>query len=173
MRRSLTGVDRARSKKYRARSAHHLRGLCRWHVGLQYTKQKFYENITLLMKYWIAYADFDGFRLDAVKHVTADFTAYFSSVGTLHHILGRTISLLSVRSQHRQIGLDSTWVACSVIRRIQISMATCQKGVTKAIEGVKDIYLNNSAFPLPGLNAAYGYNVWDGKRCTAARSGEQ
>ena len=31
------------------------------------------------MKYWIAYADIDGFRIDAAKHVTEDFLAYFST----------------------------------------------------------------------------------------------
>jgi glycosidase len=31
------------------------------------------------MKYWLAYADLDGFRLDAVKHITDDFVAFFST----------------------------------------------------------------------------------------------
>ena len=39
----------------------------------------FQEIFTRLMNYWIAIADVDGFRLDAAKHVTEDFLAYFSS----------------------------------------------------------------------------------------------
>ncbi len=38
--------------------------------------QAIYKN---LMAYWIAYADVDGFRLDAVKHTTTDFSAYFAT----------------------------------------------------------------------------------------------
>lgn len=39
----------------------------------------FQEIFTDLEKYWIAYADIDGFRMDAAKHVTVDFTAYFAT----------------------------------------------------------------------------------------------
>src|SRR3712207_8556121 len=39
----------------------------------------FQRIFTDLQKYWIAYADVDGFRLDAGKHVTEDFLAYFST----------------------------------------------------------------------------------------------
>ncbi len=39
----------------------------------------FQKIFTDLHKYWIAYADIDGFRLDAAKHVTEDFVAYFST----------------------------------------------------------------------------------------------
>lgn len=39
----------------------------------------FQEIFTDLMDYWIAVADIDGFRLDAAKHVTEDFIAYFCS----------------------------------------------------------------------------------------------
>ncbi len=39
----------------------------------------FQEIFANLLKYWVAYADVDGFRLDAVKHVTPDFTAYLAT----------------------------------------------------------------------------------------------
>ena len=39
----------------------------------------FQRIFTNIMEYWIAFADVDGFRLDAVKHTTSDFTAYFST----------------------------------------------------------------------------------------------
>jgi len=37
------------------------------------------ELYTNLMKYWVAYADLDGFRLDATKYISADIVAYFST----------------------------------------------------------------------------------------------
>jgi len=39
------------------------------------TNYDFQVIFTNLMNYWIAYADIDGFRLDAAKHVTSDFIA--------------------------------------------------------------------------------------------------
>lgn len=39
----------------------------------------FQRIFTDLHKYWVAYADVDGFRLDAAKHVTSDFLALFST----------------------------------------------------------------------------------------------
>ena len=47
------------------------------------------------MKYWVAFADIDGFRLDAAKHVTDDFLAYFST---------------SVRAYSKTIGKDNFMV---------------------------------------------------------------
>ena len=32
-----------------------------------------------LLKFWVARYDVDGFRMDAAKHVTDDFIAFFSS----------------------------------------------------------------------------------------------
>ncbi|KAJ3206822.1 hypothetical protein HDU67_007908 [Dinochytrium kinnereticum] len=39
----------------------------------------FQEVYTAIHKYWIAYADVDGFRLDAAKHISEDFIAHFST----------------------------------------------------------------------------------------------
>jgi len=33
------------------------------------------EIFSNLMMWWVAYADIDGFRLDAAKHTTEDFSA--------------------------------------------------------------------------------------------------
>ena len=38
--------------------------------------QELYGN---LLKYWIAFADIDGYRVSAAAHVTADFTAYLAT----------------------------------------------------------------------------------------------
>lgn len=43
------------------------------------TNWDFQRIFTDLHKYWIASTDVDGFRLDAAKHVTQDFVAYFST----------------------------------------------------------------------------------------------
>ena len=37
------------------------------------------DNTNIFNQYWIAYADIDGYRLDAAKHMTEDFLAYFST----------------------------------------------------------------------------------------------
>ncbi|KAJ3327402.1 hypothetical protein HDU76_011876 [Blyttiomyces sp. JEL0837] len=39
----------------------------------------FQDVFTEIHKYWIAFADIDGYRLDAAKHVTEDFIAHFST----------------------------------------------------------------------------------------------
>ena len=38
------------------------------------------ETLTAAYKYWIAYADLDGFRVDTVKHMEKGATRYFASV---------------------------------------------------------------------------------------------
>ncbi len=46
--------------------------------------------ITECYKYWIAYADIDGFRLDTVKHIQADAVRYFSEeIHEFAHTLGK------------------------------------------------------------------------------------
>ena len=60
------------------------------------TRNEDWQQIfTDLMKYWVAFADIDGFRLDAAKHVTDDFLAYFST---------------SVRAYSKTIGKDNFMV---------------------------------------------------------------
>jgi len=49
------------------------------------------ELYTNLMQYWLAYADLDGFRLDAVKYVSADYIAYFAThVRTYAKTIGKS-----------------------------------------------------------------------------------
>ncbi len=75
----------------------------------------FQDIFSLIHQYWIAYADIDGFRLDAAKHVSEDFVAAFSTyarafaaslgkenfyvvgeVGDLYHFSDFTTALLSI-----------------------------------------------------------------------------
>jgi len=39
----------------------------------------FQEVMTNMLKYWIAYADIDGYRIGSASHITADFSAYLST----------------------------------------------------------------------------------------------
>ena len=55
-----------------------------------------------LIKYWVAAADIDGLRLDAVAHVTNAFTAHFSTTcATTPPASARTTSSSSARSSTR------------------------------------------------------------------------
>lgn len=39
----------------------------------------FQEVYTNLLKYWIAYADVDGFRVSMASYMSSDFTVYLST----------------------------------------------------------------------------------------------
>ena len=41
--------------------------------------EAFQEVYTNLLKYWIAYADIDGFRVSSAEYISSDFIAYFST----------------------------------------------------------------------------------------------
>ncbi|MGM0421287.1 MAG: alpha-amylase family glycosyl hydrolase, partial [Bacillota bacterium] len=48
------------------------------------------ETLTKCYKYWIAYADLDGFRLDTVKHLQPGATSYFvTEIHEFAHTLGK------------------------------------------------------------------------------------
>ena len=62
-------------------------------------------------EYWIAYADIDGFRLDAAKHVTDDFLAYFSThIREYAKTIGKENFMVMEKLQHRPIGKGEPWV---------------------------------------------------------------
>eukprot|EP00929_Paragymnodinium_shiwhaense_P124282 TRINITY_DN9941_c0_g1_i2.p1 TRINITY_DN9941_c0_g1~~TRINITY_DN9941_c0_g1_i2.p1 ORF type:complete len:818 (+),score=214.51 TRINITY_DN9941_c0_g1_i2:71-2524(+) len=123
----------------------------------------FQELFTELFKYWIAFADVDGFRLDAAKHVTEDFLAYFSTEARDYAAsLGKTNFFVvgEVAATHewqvRRIGnmahdgqnpthYDS-WLKEKV-----------PEGLTQRINDLKDMYLKHEKFPHPGLNAGYNF----------------
>lgn len=118
----------------------------------------FQEIFTALMKYWIAYADVDGFRIDAAKHITADFIAYFST---------------EVRDYAKSLGKDNFYVIGEVAasadwqgRRLgnMFSNPTnpdehghVPAALTTRLWSIKDKYLSHGRFSKPGLNAVYDF----------------
>ena len=118
----------------------------------------FQDTFTELHKYWIAYADVDGFRLDAAKHVTADYVARFSTeIRAYAGKLGKKNFFLigevadSTDHQARYLGNmganllnlpDSPDVAAKVKDRLMLMNAG---------------WAGNPNFPYPGLNAVYDF----------------
>lgn len=119
----------------------------------------FQEIFTELHKYWIAYADIDGFRVDAAKHVTEDFLAYFStelrayaaSVGKKNFLLvgevaasthEQALRLGKMRANHEDPGDTSAVIPATLRSRLW---------------SLRDRYLAHQAFPYPGLNAVYDF----------------
>jgi len=118
----------------------------------------FQKKFTDLHKYWIDYADIDGYRMDAVKHVTEDFIAYFST---------------NIRAYAKSIGKDNFFIVGEVAgpsdwigRRLGTMFSNPgnpdQRGnvpytLTKRLWDLKDTYLRNPTAPYPGLNAAYEF----------------
>eukprot|EP00005_Dracoamoeba_jomungandri_P000840 CAMPEP_0174250694 /NCGR_PEP_ID=MMETSP0439-20130205/785_1 /TAXON_ID=0 /ORGANISM="Stereomyxa ramosa, Strain Chinc5" /LENGTH=690 /DNA_ID=CAMNT_0015330829 /DNA_START=22 /DNA_END=2094 /DNA_ORIENTATION=+ len=118
----------------------------------------FQEIFTNLHKYWIATADIDGYRMDAAKHVTEDFIAYFSteirdyasSIGKKNfYLIGEVAG--AADWQGRRLGKmftdptnpdDHGNVPASLVTRIKFLM---------------DTYLKNSYAPYPGLNGIYDF----------------
>lgn len=120
------------------------------------------------MAYWIAFADVDGFRLDAAKHVTEDFIAYFCS---------------RIRNFAASIGKDNFYIIGEVAgppewvgsrlgkmfsdERNPNNHGKVPKGLTTRIwsllnDGRTDLsvstnYLLHNKFPYPGLTAVYDF----------------
>jgi glycosidase len=119
-----------------------------------------FQNVfTDLHKFWIAYADVDGFRADAAKHVTSDFMAYFSteirkyaeSLGKKNfYIVGEVAG--STDEQAERVGKMKTDPFNPDAGRGNIP-----ESLRKRLWSIKDSYLNHKAFPYPGLNALYDF----------------
>ena len=119
----------------------------------------FQKVFTDLHKFWIAYADVDGFRADAAKHVTSDFMAYFSTeirkyAATLgknnFYIVGEVAG--SADDQAERVGKMKTDPGNPDAGRGNIP-----ENLRRRLWSIKDAYLNNSVFPYPGLNAIYDF----------------
>lgn len=127
----------------------------------------FQEIFTNLYKYWIAYADLDGFRLDAAKHVSLDFTAYFSSqVRAYARSLGKTNFLVVA-----EVAAPSDWVGRSVGTMFSNPSNPDQHGsvpqaLTSRMWSIKNTYLSNSVAPYPGANAVFDFMLSGTERDT-------
>mmetsp|Transcript_51937 Transcript_51937/g.123644 ORF Transcript_51937/g.123644 Transcript_51937/m.123644 type:complete len:844 (+) Transcript_51937:47-2578(+) len=121
-----------------------------------YDWQEIYTNI---MKFWIAYADVDGFRLDAAKHTTEDFLAYFSTeLRKYAQSLGKENFFII-----GEIGFSTPdWQARATGKMMSDPKDPDQHGpvpatLTRRLKEIQSTYLANPVFPMPGLNAVYNF----------------
>jgi len=123
------------------------------------TRNKDFQQIfTDLHKFWIAYADVDGFRMDAVKHVSEDFIAYFN---TQIRDYARSIGKLNFFIIGEVAG-PSDWIGRRLGRMGQFAQNPPLRGtypvsLAKRIAEMKPIFERNPIAPYPGLNAAYDF----------------
>lgn len=121
----------------------------------------FQEIITNLFKYWIAVLDVDGLRLDAAKHVTVDFLAYFSTeVRAYASTLGKT-NFLIVGEVAAKV---ESWKAMTLGRMMSDPQEPSLHGhvperLTQCLHGLRTTYLSHPVFPAPGLGSVYNFNV--------------
>jgi hypothetical protein len=124
----------------------------------------FQKVFTDIHKYWIAYADIDGYRLDAAKHVTEDFIAYFSTM---------------TREYARSIGKANFYIVGEVAanvfyqgRRLGTMFSNPQNpdehgngqtsvpvSLTSRMKELMPVYLNNPTARYPGMNAIYDFQL--------------
>lgn len=106
-----------------------------------------------LHKYWIAYADVDGFRLDAAKHVTPDFVGKFST---------------EIRSYAESIGKKNFFIIGEIVGRtdyvaLYLGDMYSENGggrpltVSEMLPKIEKTAWSHAYFPHPGLNAIYDF----------------
>lgn len=118
----------------------------------------FQEIFTELHKYWIAYADIDGYRMDAVKHVSEDFIAYFSTqIRKYASSIGKKNFFII-----GEVAGPSDWIG----RRLGKMYSNPEnpndrghvpQGLTNRLWTLREDYLGHPISPYPGLNASYDF----------------
>lgn len=119
----------------------------------------FQDIFTELHKYWIAYADIDGFRVDAAKHVTEDFMAklstdvraYAKSLGKINFLLVGEVAA-STYEQALRVGKMRANVS-----NPSDTSAVIPATLRSRLVNLKSTYLANAYFPYPGLNSVYDF----------------
>eukprot|EP01126_Amoeba_proteus_P041187 TRINITY_DN4420_c0_g1_i2.p1 TRINITY_DN4420_c0_g1~~TRINITY_DN4420_c0_g1_i2.p1 ORF type:complete len:540 (-),score=84.48 TRINITY_DN4420_c0_g1_i2:799-2418(-) len=123
------------------------------------TRDRDFQTIfTEIHKYWVAYADIDGFRLDAAKHVTEDFLAYFSTqirdygvkLGKNNfYVVGEVAA--DVDWESRRLGNMETDPNNPYVHgNVPLSLVDM-------IQNVKNVYLSHPNFKRPGLTGIYDF----------------
>jgi glycosidase len=116
------------------------------------------EIFTNLHKYWIGYADIDGFRLDAAKHISEDFIAYFSThIRAYARSIGKNNFLIV-----GEIAGPSDWIGRRLGKMFSNPNNPNEHGdvpktLTDRLGTLKSLYLANPAAPYPGLTAAFEF----------------
>lgn len=119
----------------------------------------FQEIYTNLEEYWIAYADIDGFRMDAAKHVTVDFTAYFATqVRAYAASLGKTNFYVV-----GEVAAPSDWEGRSLGNMFSNPSNPNDHGVvpaalTNRLWTIRDAYLTHGP-GYPGLDGVYDFEL--------------
>jgi glycosidase len=102
----------------------------------------------------------DGFRLDAAKHVTEDFIAYFSTqVRAYARSIGKQNFLVvgEVAASADWIGRRLGNMFSSPTNPSNEHDPSVPRSLTTRIESLESLYLANPAAPYPGLNAVYDF----------------
>jgi glycosidase len=116
------------------------------------------EIFTNLSKYWIGYADVDGFRLDAAKHISEDFVAYFSThIRAYARSIGKNNFLIV-----GEIAGPSDWIGRRLGKMFSNPNNPNEHGdvpktLTDRLGTLKSLYLANPVAPYPGLTAAFEF----------------
>lgn len=119
----------------------------------------FQDIFTDLHKYWIAYADIDGFRMDAAKHVTADFVAKFStdirafadSIGKNNFFIVGEVAGIPFEQAVRLGKMRSNWLNPGDLS------ASIPAALRNRLHTLWSKYTGHLHFGYPGLNAVYDF----------------
>ncbi|TYB32165.1 MAG: alpha-amylase [Candidatus Mcinerneyibacterium aminivorans] len=90
------------------------------------------KNLTQIYKYWIAFADIDGFRVDTIKHIPREATKYF--VREIHEFA-------------RSIGKNNFYLIGEITGGLEFAIETKNKTGLNAALGINEIasQLENTA----------------------------
>ena len=80
--------------------------------------------LTECYKYWIAYADIDGFRLDTVKHLEQGATRYFST---------------EIHEYTKTIGKNNFYIIGEITGGLEFAVETLEKTGLNAALGINKI----------------------------------
>lgn len=110
----------------------------------------FQDIFTEIHKYWIAYADVDGFRMDAAKHVTADFVAKFST---------------DIRNYAKALGKENFFVIGEVAgsadeQALRLGKMTGSRphALNERLKNINGAFQNHGYQSFPGLTAVYDFS---------------
>lgn len=121
----------------------------------------FQDIFSNLHKYWIAYADVDGFRMDAAKHITGDFIAHFST---------------QMRSYAKSLGKNNFYVIGEVAagedfigqRLGKMTRQPMPQSTTNRKNDVQPLWSQLGQHSYPGLSAVYDF-AFSGRSVDAIR----
>ncbi|KAJ3325534.1 hypothetical protein HDU76_013140 [Blyttiomyces sp. JEL0837] len=120
----------------------------------------FMDVFTEIQKYWIAFADVDGFRLDAAKHVTEDFLAHFSThIRDYANSLGKSNFFIL-----GEVTADAQWIGRRVGNMFH-NMADLNNhgnvpvSLTNKIKTLQPIFSAHPVNKYPGLDSIYDFSL--------------